>query len=214
MHECTISNSFHLPVSSVLCSHTSSKPSQPAQTLFTRQRRTHHISVLDNLTATFPSNFGRNSLASTSLCTSTFKTSYIVDPCLESAYIASLASVPQSSPSPNQMALAMASAMSSAQDADLMDIDIDMDMDDEGPILDDEFQLEVRWPSLCLCPPKPHTLHYRKAKNPRLCLPALYPLSRTPQPLSQQSTPKTPRSNHNGTRFTSAVSTTCTPTTS
>ncbi|KAJ9615486.1 hypothetical protein H2200_001561 [Cladophialophora chaetospira] len=40
------------------------------------------------------------------------------------------------------MALAMASAMSSAQDADLMDIDIDMDMDDQGPILDDEFQLE------------------------------------------------------------------------
>jgi hypothetical protein len=38
----------------------------------------------------------------------------------------------------------MASAVSSGQDADLMDIDIDMDMDDQGPILDDEFQLEVR----------------------------------------------------------------------
>jgi hypothetical protein len=42
------------------------------------------------------------------------------------------------------MALAMQSAMSSAQDADLMDIDIDMDMDDQGPVIDDEFQLEVR----------------------------------------------------------------------
>ncbi|KIW83432.1 hypothetical protein Z517_02677 [Fonsecaea pedrosoi CBS 271.37] len=30
----------------------------------------------------------------------------------------------------------------SAQDADLMDIDIDMDMDDQGPPLDDEFELE------------------------------------------------------------------------
>ncbi|KIX98861.1 uncharacterized protein Z520_05322 [Fonsecaea multimorphosa CBS 102226] len=41
------------------------------------------------------------------------------------------------------MALAMQSAMSgAAQDADLMDIDIDMDMDDQGPPLDDEFQLE------------------------------------------------------------------------
>jgi hypothetical protein len=38
----------------------------------------------------------------------------------------------------------MASAVSSGLDADLMDIDIDMDMDDQGPILDDEFQLEVR----------------------------------------------------------------------
>ena len=44
----------------------------------------------------------------------------------------------------DEMALAMQSAMSSAQDADLMDIDIDMDMDDQGPLLDDEFQLEVR----------------------------------------------------------------------
>jgi hypothetical protein len=42
------------------------------------------------------------------------------------------------------MALAMSSNMASTQDADLMDIDIDMDMDDQGPILDDEFQLEVR----------------------------------------------------------------------
>ncbi|OAP63648.1 hypothetical protein AYL99_02875 [Fonsecaea erecta] len=41
------------------------------------------------------------------------------------------------------MALAMQSTMSAAaQDADLMDIDIDMDMDDQGPPLDDEFQLE------------------------------------------------------------------------
>ncbi|KIW87649.1 uncharacterized protein Z519_11623 [Cladophialophora bantiana CBS 173.52] len=41
------------------------------------------------------------------------------------------------------MALAMQSAASTAaQDADLMDIDIDMDMDDQGPPLDDEFQLE------------------------------------------------------------------------
>ncbi|OQU93595.1 hypothetical protein CLAIMM_00080 [Cladophialophora immunda] len=41
------------------------------------------------------------------------------------------------------MALAMQSAMSTAaQDADLMDIDIDMDMDDQGPPLDDEFELE------------------------------------------------------------------------
>ena len=40
------------------------------------------------------------------------------------------------------MALAM-SAMSSVQDVDLMDIDIDMDIDDNGPVLDDEFQLEV-----------------------------------------------------------------------
>ena len=41
------------------------------------------------------------------------------------------------------MALAMQSAVPSVQNADLMDIDIDMDMDDQGPILDDEFQLEV-----------------------------------------------------------------------
>jgi hypothetical protein len=66
-----------------------------------------------------------------------------VDLSLENAYITSLSSNPPSSPSPNKMALAMASAMSSAQDVDLMDIDIDMDMDDQGPVLDDEFQLEV-----------------------------------------------------------------------
>jgi hypothetical protein len=42
------------------------------------------------------------------------------------------------------MALAMQSALSSTQDADLMDIDIDMDMDDQGPAIDEEFELEVR----------------------------------------------------------------------
>ncbi len=42
------------------------------------------------------------------------------------------------------MALAMQSTLSSAQDADLMDIDIDMDMDDQGPAIDEEFELEVR----------------------------------------------------------------------
>ncbi|KAK5556043.1 hypothetical protein LTR46_005889 [Exophiala xenobiotica] len=40
------------------------------------------------------------------------------------------------------MALAMQSALSSTQDADLMDIDIDMDMDDQGPAIDEEFELE------------------------------------------------------------------------
>jgi hypothetical protein len=42
------------------------------------------------------------------------------------------------------MALAMQPPMPPTQDADTMDIDIDMDLDDHGPILDDEFQLEVR----------------------------------------------------------------------
>ena len=41
------------------------------------------------------------------------------------------------------MALAMQSSVPSAQDTDIMDIDIDMDLDDVGPVIDDEYQLEV-----------------------------------------------------------------------
>jgi hypothetical protein len=70
-----------------------------------------------------------------------------VDLSLEDAYISSLSSLLLPSVSSNTMALAMASTMSSAQDADLMDIDIDMDVDDQGPVLDDEFQLEVYAPT-------------------------------------------------------------------
>ncbi|OCT48865.1 hypothetical protein CLCR_04794 [Cladophialophora carrionii] len=67
------------------------------------------------------------------------------------------------------MALAMASAVSSGQDADLMDIDIDMDMDDQGPILDDEFQLEEgEEPSFVPSGTAP------SVTNPSTLIPAIY----------------------------------------
>ena len=40
------------------------------------------------------------------------------------------------------MAVAMQGAVP-VQDTDIMDIDIDMDVDENGPAIDDEFQLEV-----------------------------------------------------------------------
>ena len=45
------------------------------------------------------------------------------------------------------MAVAMGAGTLPAADTDLMDIDIIMDVDVNGPVIDDEFQLEVWIPS-------------------------------------------------------------------
>ena len=44
------------------------------------------------------------------------------------------------------MAVAMQTSALPGADTDIMDIDIDMDLDENGPAIDDEFQLEVRIP--------------------------------------------------------------------
>ncbi len=87
-------------------------------------------------------------LSSVQSCPVTLSKTYLVDifawglnqPC---RYLSTPLD-PISPNSLNKMALAMQSALSTAQDTDLMDIDIDMDLDDHGPILEDEFELEVR----------------------------------------------------------------------
>lgn len=133
------------------CLHPPTSPSETVVVQVRRASNSPHLQPCDSVHAPFEQLFSTRSQqlpTSHRPCelhsTLQFpKISFLDDLC-----VPSILSTSPNYPASPKMALAMASAVSSAQDADLMDIDIDIDMDDHGPILDDEFQLEVRYPCL------------------------------------------------------------------